>query len=140
MIECEFPPLVELNKLGDVSLRSANQVDDANLAFVNKLIRGISIPFLGPRVYLIMSSAASSNLLSKANKVCRGSGATYIGSLRDGIPDAAKKGDVVLFASPPSSQDYAAASRIAADGLTAVLVNGVAKVLVIGSRVRGYMY
>jgi hypothetical protein len=28
LIECEFPPLAELNKLGDGSLRSANQVDD----------------------------------------------------------------------------------------------------------------
>ena len=28
LIECEFPPLESLNKLGDGSLRSANQVDD----------------------------------------------------------------------------------------------------------------
>ena len=28
LIECEFPPLTELNKLGDGSLRSANQVND----------------------------------------------------------------------------------------------------------------
>lgn len=28
LIECEFPPLAELNKLGDGSLRSANLVDD----------------------------------------------------------------------------------------------------------------
>jgi hypothetical protein len=28
LIECEFPPLASLNKLGDGSLRSANQVDD----------------------------------------------------------------------------------------------------------------
>jgi hypothetical protein len=28
LIECEFPPLADQNKLGDGSLRSANQVDD----------------------------------------------------------------------------------------------------------------
>ena len=27
LIECEFPPLKELNKLGDGSMRSANEVD-----------------------------------------------------------------------------------------------------------------
>ena len=33
LIEVEFPPLEALNKLGDGSLRSANQAEEANLAF-----------------------------------------------------------------------------------------------------------
>lgn len=33
LIECEFPPLAELNKLGDGSLRSADQVDDVSAFF-----------------------------------------------------------------------------------------------------------
>lgn len=30
LIECEFPPLGSLNKLGDGSMRSSNQVDDVS--------------------------------------------------------------------------------------------------------------
>ena len=30
LIECEFPPLKELNKLGDGSMRSANEVDEVS--------------------------------------------------------------------------------------------------------------
>jgi len=33
LIECEFPPLAELNKLGDGSLRSANLVDDVSRSY-----------------------------------------------------------------------------------------------------------
>lgn len=30
LIECEFPPLVALNKMGDGSMRSANEVDQVS--------------------------------------------------------------------------------------------------------------
>ena len=50
LIECEFPPLVELNKLGDGSLRSSLQAEDANIAFTNKLVKDIGIPLFGPKV------------------------------------------------------------------------------------------
>ena len=35
LIECEFPPLVALNKLGDGSMRSANEVDQVSTGLVS---------------------------------------------------------------------------------------------------------
>lgn len=53
LIECEFPPLAELNKLGDGSLRSSLQAEDANIAFVTKIVKDIGIPLFGPKVSLV---------------------------------------------------------------------------------------
>ena len=38
LIEVEFPALQQINKLGDGSLRSSLEAEDANVAFVNKLV------------------------------------------------------------------------------------------------------
>lgn len=125
LIECEFPPLQALNKLGDGSLRSSNEVDEANLNFCSKLLRSLSpLPFGGPNACLLMSSAASNNLLKKAQS--KTGGKLY--SLRDGMPPAEANSVYVLLA-PSARNDYEAAKAIASDGIPVVLVNGFAKVL-----------
>ena len=122
LVECEFPPLAALNKLGDGSLRSANDVDKANVAFCTKLIRSLApVPFLAPTVWLVTSSAASQNL----NNLARKSGC-QVHSLRDGLPPV-KGRDVCVFCSPSASRDYASAKQLAENGLKVVIVNGFAK-------------
>ena len=124
LIECEFPPLESLNKLGDGSLRSANKVEQANLQFCSKLLGSISpLPFGGPTTFLLMSSAASNNFLQKAKSSVGGN----VCSLRDGIP-AAKANSVYVLLSPSSRTDYQAAQTLASDGNPVVIVNGFAKV------------
>ncbi|EJK65145.1 hypothetical protein THAOC_14037, partial [Thalassiosira oceanica] len=71
LVEVDFPPLDALNKLGDGSLRSSIQVEDANVAFAHKLVKGIFTPFwgrlgLGPSVSLVLSSSAGQSLAKKA--------------------------------------------------------------------------
>lgn len=126
LIECEFPPLQALNKLGDGSLRSANEVDQANLAFCTKLIRSLSpLPFAGPKTWLLMSSAASNNFLQKAKSTV-GGGNVY--SLRDGLPPI-EPNNVCILLSPSGRNDYQAAQSLASAGTPVVIVNGFAKVL-----------
>lgn len=123
LIECEFPPLQALNKLGDGSLRSANEVDKANLDFCNKLLRSISpLPF-GPKTWLLMSSAASNSFLKKAQSTV-GDG---VYSLRDGLPPV-EANNVCVLLSPSSRNDYQAAQSLASAGTPVVIVNGFAKV------------
>lgn len=125
LIECEFPPLQALNKLGDGSLRSANEVDKANLDFCNKLLRSLApLPFGGPKTWLLMSSASSNNLLKKAQSTTGGT----VCSLRDGIPPVDANSVCVLL-SPSARNDYEAAKSLASDGTPVVIVNGFAKVL-----------
>lgn len=124
LIECEFQPLQALNKLGDGSLRSANEVDKANLDFCRKLVQSISpFPFGGPKSCLLMSSAASNNLLKKAQLNMGGS----LYSLRDGLPPSDANSVYVLM-SPSSRSDYEAAKSLASDGISVIIVNGFAKV------------
>jgi hypothetical protein len=126
LIECEFPALVALNKLGDGSLRSTLEAEDANVAFASKLVKGIApAPFLGPNVALVVSSSASNSFLKKAQKV---KGATLF-SLRDGIPEVTKE-DVCIFLTPSSRNDYQAAKSLAEScaAKAVVVVNGFAKV------------
>ncbi|CAJ1909458.1 unnamed protein product [Cylindrotheca closterium] len=128
LVECEFPPLEALNKLGDGSQRSADQVDSANFAFAAKLVKSLSgIPFLGPNVYLFLSAASSSRTISKAKSIIKG--ATYVGSLKDRIPDTFKTGDVVVVVAPCIGPDYSIASQLAKDGIASgvVIINGLAK-------------
>jgi hypothetical protein len=87
------------------------------------------VPFLGPKVWFLTSTTASSNFISKAAKVVK----TSIASLRDGTPEGIGAGDVCVVVSPSSRQDYMAARKIAADGGAVVIVNALAKV----RRVRG---
>lgn len=83
---------------------------------------------IGPNVFLLLSAGTSTKFLNKAKTLVKG--ASYVGSLKDGIPDSIRKGDVVVFVSPSSSQDYLIASKIASDKVASgvVLVNGLAKV------------
>ena len=127
LIECEFPALSALNKLGDGSLRSSLEAEDANVAFVNKLVGGISTPFFGPSISLVISSSSSNAFINKVQKKVKG--ATLI-SLKDGsIPGILEKKDnVCIFLTPSSPKDYQAARTLAEYGLATVLVNGSFKV------------
>lgn len=125
MIECEFPPLQALNKLGDGSLRSAKEVDKANLGFGTKLVSSISpVPFLGPKTWLLTSATASPSFLAGAKAK-----ASVVHSLRDGIPEI-RKGEIVVLLAPSAQNDYEAARRLATAGeaKAVVVVNGFAKV------------
>jgi hypothetical protein len=125
LIECEFPPLQALNKLGDGSLRSANEVDKANLDFCTKLLRNIApLPILGPKTCLLISSTASNSYIQKARSAFkRGT----VHSLKDGLP-VVGLGDVCVLASPSARKDYDAARFLTSSGTAVVLVNGFAKV------------
>jgi len=136
LIECEFPALQQINKLGDGSLRSSIEAEDANVAFVNKLYnsleRGtvkssIAIPFIGPDVTVVLSSSASNALINKVQKKIKG--ATLF-SLKEGIPQMADKKGVYVFLTPSSPKDYQAAKTLTEYGCTAVLVNGLFKVCI----------
>ena len=122
LIECEFPPLAALNKLGDGSLRSAKEVDAANLKFAKKLIQSITpLPLLGPKVWFLTCASAPASFATGAKQA----GATPH-SLRDGLPNVAAS-DVCLLVSPSSRSDYEAATRLASLCKAAVVVNGFAK-------------
>ena len=125
LIECEFPVLQQINKLGDGSLRSSLEAEDANIAFINKLVGALAIPFLGPEVTVVLSSSASNALINKVQKKIKG---TTLFSLKDGIPQMADKKGVYVFLTPSSPKDYQAAKTLAEYGCTAVLVNGLFKV------------
>lgn len=125
LIECEFPALAALNKLGDGSLRSTIEAENANIAFASKLVNGISPPLFGPKVTLVISSATSKSFLDKAKKV---KGATVC-SLKDGLPELSPD-DVCVFLTPSSRNDYEAAKSLAGSraAKAIVVVNGFAKV------------
>lgn len=73
LLEAEFPVLAALNKMGDGSLRSAKEAETANLQFALKLAKSIAIPFVGPKVYIVTSSAASSAFAASVAKKAGGS-------------------------------------------------------------------
>jgi hypothetical protein len=126
LLECEFPALESQNKLGDGSLRSALAAEDANIAFVNKLIKGIApAPFLGPQVSLLVNSAASNSYLAKLKKI----GGVKLYSLKDGIPDVSSE-DVCIFLTPSTAGDYKAVTLLAESNTAkaVILVNCFAKV------------
>ena len=125
LIECEFPPLVELNKLGDGSLRSSLQAEDANVAFVSKLVKEIGVPLIGPKVNVLVSSSASNSFLGKVQSKVKS--AVY--SLRDeNIQDSMGKDDVCVVLTPSSTKDYRVANDLAESGFKTVIVNGLFKV------------
>ena len=101
----------------------------ANFSFAAKLVKSLSwLPFASPNVYLLLSAASSSRVINKAQAVIKG--AAYVGSLKDGIPDSFKAGDVVVILSPCIQPDYQMAAKLANDGVASgvVLINGLAKV------------
>ena len=121
-IECEFPPLSALNKLGDGSLRSSQEVDAANILFSQKLIQNLSpIPLLGPKIWFLTSVAASASFINRARKI----GAT-LHSLRDGLPKVSTS-DICILVSPSSPRDYEAARLLAKRCKAMIVVNGFAK-------------
>ena len=124
LLECEFPALEALNKLGDGSLRSALEAEDANLAFVQKLVKGIRGPFGSGKVSLVVSSAASNSFLSKAQKI----GGVTLYSLKDGVPNCSSQ-DVCIFVTPSTRNDYKIANSLAESNQAkaVVIVNGFAK-------------
>lgn len=83
---------------------------------------------MGPKVIVLLGSGASTNNLKRAKQTIKG--AAIVGSIKDGIPESIKKGDIVLVVSPSSPIDYQVANKMAAQGLTngVVLINGFSKV------------
>ena len=126
LLECEFPAVASLNKLGDGSLRSANEVDDANLATAKMMVQSISplIPgLMGPAVRLLTSSAASATFQRKAATALNDQ---YVHCLKQGLP-AVKSRDVCVLVTPCNSADYDMAQRLVSNGNAVVLVNALAK-------------
>ena len=122
LVECEFPPLQALNKLGDGSLQSSNQVDSANLQFALQACRALSAPFGDPPT-LLTSAAATASFVQRAQKAY-----SRVQSLKDGKPAIGKKGQVFVLVAPSSTRDYGVTKQLATDGATVVLINGFAKV------------
>jgi hypothetical protein len=134
LIECEFPPLQALNKLGDGSFKSANMVDNANLQFCSKLVNSIvppfSFPTTRPKSYLLTSSTATSTFVQTARTVLPKSCAVMpmSASTISELLAVPNKPDLCVLVAPSVTQEYAAAHALASRGLTVVLVNGLAKV------------
>lgn len=130
LIECEFPPILSLNKLGDGSIRSSIDVDNANIEFCTKLVRSLApIEPWGHKVWLLTSSAATSNFNQKVKSQLKNNFGPTIGihSLKDGLP-MFKSRDRCVLVSPCVSNDYAFAKQLAMNGISIVLVNGLSKV------------
>jgi len=135
LLECEFPAVAQLNKLGDGSLRSAQAVDAANYETAQTLVRALSSPLDnllggagggGPIVWLVTSSAASvpPSVANSNNKI-------NVHSLRTGALPPVKSRDVCVLLAPCNRFDYEAAQRLASNGNAVILVNGFAKVSVL---------
>ena len=118
-MECEFPAVAQLNKLGDGSFRSSQAVNDANLETAQSLVRALTVPMLfpGPKVWLVTSSST---------RAATGS-ANAPHSLQNGLPPV-KSRDVCILLAPGNRSDYDAAKRLADNGNAVVVVNGFAKV------------
>ena len=122
LVECEFPALAALNKLGDGSLRSATEAEDANIAFASKLCSKVGSPF-GPKVNLVISSSASKSFTDKVQKKVKGAS---ICSVKD-LGSTSVSG-ICVFLTPSSKADYQEARKLAESGCSAVIVNGLFKV------------
>lgn len=127
LLEAEFPVLSALNKLGDGSLRSAKEAETANLQFALKLAKSIAIPFVGPKVYIVTSSAASSAFAASVAK--KAGGSISVVSLKGGLPESFAETDVVIFLTPSTSADYRTAESIATSDIVGgvIILNGYAK-------------
>ena len=146
LIECEFPSLPSLNKLGDGSLRSSMEAEDSNVSFVARLVGGLSSPMpvlFGPKVSVVTSTSAPASLVEKVRKSVSsgkggGGGGVVVYSLKGGgssiIPERAGGGgkkEVFVFLTPSSMGDYRAARELAESGRAVVIVNGSFKVRVV---------
>jgi Domain of unknown function (DUF1995) len=132
LIECEFPPINNQNKLGDGSLRSAQLVDDANLEAAKAILLGASGAPLssllggGPAVWLLTSSTATRSFQDKAAARVA-TDPKFLHCLRDGLPAPVKSRDVCVLVAPASGPDFTAAQRLAANGNAVIVVNALAK-------------
>lgn len=122
LLECEFPALQQQNKLGDGSLRSATEAEDANIAFASKLCSKVGSPF-GPKVNIVISSSASKSFRDKVQKKVKGAS---ICSVKD-LASTSVSG-VCVFLTPSSKADYQEATKLAEGGCSTVIVNGLFKV------------
>ena len=98
--------------------------------FVAKMIQNISpVPFIGPKTWLIVGSAASKSFATAAKTRVKNA---QFHSLREGIPMEVGKGDVCFLLNPSSSSDYQAAKKLAQTNNVGavVIINGFAKVRV----------
>jgi hypothetical protein len=156
-VECEFPSLSSLNKLGDGSLRSSLEAEGANVDFVIRLVRGLTYPILsnvfGPRAIVLTSTSASDSLVEKVRRGLGkgGGGGGEVFSLKGGAGnvlqlagDVTTKGGgggaggsrrggggretIFVFLTPSSQGDYRAARSLADAGRSVVIVNGSFKV------------
>jgi hypothetical protein len=121
LVECEFPALAALNKLGDGSLRSATEAEDANIAFASKLCSKVGS--FGQKVNLVISSSASRSFADKVRKNVKGAS---ICSVKD-LASSPVSG-VCVFLTPSSKADYQEARKLAEGGCSTVIVNGLFKV------------
>lgn len=101
--------------------------------FVAKMIREISpVPFIGPKTWLIVGSAASKSFAMAAKAKVK---SAQFHSLREGLPMEVGKGDVCFLLNPSSSSDYQAAKKLAQTNVGAVvIINGFAKVSTVQSK------
>ena len=106
-------------------MRSSLEAEDANVAFVNKLVGGVSNPFFGPKVTVVLSSSASNALIKKVQKKAKGA---TLCSLKDGVPEVQGKDSICVFLTPTSKRDYQVVKSLADSGSPTVLVNGLFKV------------
>jgi len=132
LIELEFPALAALNKLGDGSLRSTVEAEEANLAFVSKLIGGIAPsfnPFAGAKVTLALSASSTNNFRSKAETIAKKTGATLVSASSPSLTQEVGSDGICVFVTPSSRNDYMAAQNLAKSGAVkaVVLVNAFAK-------------
>ena len=131
LIELEFPALAALNKLGDGSLRSAIEAEDANLAFLGKLASGISPfnPFAGGKVSIALSSSSSNSFRSKTEKTAKKAGAAIVSASSPNLAQEVGADGVCIFLTPASRSDYNAAQALVKSGAVkaVVLVNAFAK-------------
>jgi len=109
--EVEFPPLQQLNKLGDGSARSAREVDQVNCQFAAELSQNA-----GRATVLVACGSAQEAELGK-----RARGATII-SVRE-AQQAVQPGKVAIIVSPSDTSHWAAAQALAESGRPSVVVN-----------------
>ena len=116
--------LANLNKLGDGSLKSATDAEDANIAFVAKLCSQVGNPLFGPKVNLIISSSASRNFIDKVKKKVKG----VTINIASSSSSTNTSSGVCVFLTPSSKTDYQEARKLAEAGCSTVIVNGLFKV------------
>lgn len=123
LIECEFPAVSALNKLGDGSLQSAQAVENANIAACVRLVQTLSFPpIVSPPVSVVLSRTATQRCIEQVQRQCP----QVVVSAKTNIRPQPR--DVLVFLTPAGSADYQEAKRLAMNGNTVVLVNGFAKV------------